>query len=60
MTYPSPKAQNPTASKTIPLTNTTFVLSLLLCGCEVDVGKVDVGKVDVVDVGKVDIITKRY
>ena len=47
LTYPSPKAENPIANKTIPLMNTTFVLSLLLCGCEVDVGN------------KVDIITKR-
>ena len=37
-TYASPKTANATTSKSTPLMNTPFLLSLLLCGFEVNCG----------------------
>ena len=37
-TYASPKTANATTIKSIPLMNTPFILSFLLCGFEVNCG----------------------
>ena len=52
-TYASPKTTNATTTKSTPLMNTPFLLSLLLCDFEVNCGlNVDCLDVDILDVDR--------